>query len=287
MANAFDPPSIERLFHGTCEPLEGPLRPGGYDGVLWTAETSTIAQTYIPRSGGSTYVSLSKYQLDERVTPSQTNPLYTIAKMIGPEARDVQYDATGRATSWIVPDGYARNADVVRYIEEVLGYRNRDTIGDFRYELLTNGWNKDTKEHRIVPADFRIPGSLIIVEGFADMRFLDLSRGESDLTDLQYHLLTTFRRAEAEGYHGVVIDDFAQAEPHWGNLGHRSIGFFAHALPALKTTVIPAVRFEFGPNVADLAVTETPEYQEWQTAQAARHAMQFLSQPMPAARRIA
>lgn len=35
------------LFHGTGETINGDLRPGGYDNLLWTTSSSAIAQTYI------------------------------------------------------------------------------------------------------------------------------------------------------------------------------------------------------------------------------------------------
>ena len=46
------------LFHGTLERFWGTPRPGGYDGVLWAAESPAVAQSYIPKSGGRTYAPL-------------------------------------------------------------------------------------------------------------------------------------------------------------------------------------------------------------------------------------
>lgn len=40
------------LFHGTIEEFDkNNVRPGGYDGIFWTADSSLIAQTYISTSG--------------------------------------------------------------------------------------------------------------------------------------------------------------------------------------------------------------------------------------------
>ena len=39
-------PDVE-LFHGTGEKINGELRPGGYDEVLWFSNNTTISQSYI------------------------------------------------------------------------------------------------------------------------------------------------------------------------------------------------------------------------------------------------
>ncbi len=249
--------------------MNGVLRPGGYDGLFWTAESSAVAQTYIPATGGATFCSAASFQLDDTVRPSKSDPFFTISKTIGPAPDDIQWDAWGRAKSWRVPPGSATYRDVANHIENVLGYTNRGVGGDRTYELLTDGWNKDTQEHCIVPADFKRQGSLVIAQGFSDMRFLDISRGESDLTDLQYHSHNIFARAKAEGYDGVVIDDFCQTK-NWGNVGHRSIGFLDHAVSKLSTEVIPAVRFEWDPQSKDLQILDTPEFASWKAARQAQ-----------------
>lgn len=266
----FDLSSIERLFHGSIESINGPLRPGGYDGILWTAETSTVAQCYIPATGGSSFVSLNRWQLDEGVRPYPGNPLYSVAKMIGPAAANVKYDQFGSPNSWTQPEGYATNRQVVEHLEKVMGYRNRSEIaGDYVFEIRTDGWNKDAQEHVVVNADFTKEGVLAIIEGFEGMRLLDISTGDADLTDVQYHKLRLFRQAEEQGYDGVVIDDFCQSKT-WGNVAHRSIGFFAEAAKRLQTTIIPARRFDWPDgNGRVFEVKETPEYLAWLKARQA------------------
>lgn len=52
-------PSGEVLWHGTAESFDTRApRPGGYDGVFWTAENPLIARSYIPVSAGTTYASV-------------------------------------------------------------------------------------------------------------------------------------------------------------------------------------------------------------------------------------
>jgi hypothetical protein len=267
----FNPTTCERLFHGTSEDLVDDLRPGAYDGLFWTAENSAVAQSYIPSSGGSTFCSVPSFQLSQTVRPSKSDPFYTIAKSIGPAPQDadVTWDRFGRATSWRVPDGAATYLDVAKHIESVLGYENKGIGGDKTYELQTDGWNAQTQEHRIVAANFKRPGSLVIATGFEGMRFLDISQGDPDLTDVQYHSHKLFAQAREQGFDGVVIDDFCQTKT-WGNVGHRSVGFFDHAVARLKTTIIPVVRFEWGPTSADLQVVDTPEFTAWHLAQKAQ-----------------
>lgn len=44
------------LFHGTAEEIDGDLRGGGYDKVLWHANNPAAAQSYIPESGSRVVV---------------------------------------------------------------------------------------------------------------------------------------------------------------------------------------------------------------------------------------
>lgn len=280
--NAFDPALVQHLFHGTGEPLSGDLRPGGYDGLFWTAETSAVAQTYIPASGGSVLVGVRSFELNDHVRPSQHSALYALAKQMGPAPDDVKWDRHGVAQSWRIPEGCLTNLDVVNHIENVLGYVNKGSGKDRSYEMLADGWDPLTKEHRIMPATHKRVGSLVIVDGFQSMKFLDISFGESDLSDVQYHNHSAFQRARESGYDGVVIDDFAQTKT-WGNVGHRSIGFFTQAVSRLEKILIPAKRFEWGPTVKDLEIKDTPEFTTWRRACDAQKASQATTRPVLAA----
>ena len=62
---------------------------------------------------------------------------------------------------------------------------------------------------------------------------------ESDLMDIQYHEIGTFRKAEEAGYDGIKIADFAQSE-HMGNVEHYSIGIFKDIIKDLDIEEIEA-----------------------------------------------
>ena len=270
---SFNPSDCHRLFHGTLEPLKGILRPGGYDGLFWTAESSAVAQTYLPATGSALHAVVSRHELDQGVRPAKSNPFFTLAQAIGPAPLEVQWDGLGHAKSWLLPKSYATNRQVADHIETVLGYPNLSPspASERRYELRTDGWNAQAEAFNIVSANFKKTGSLIIVTGHHSMRFFDMSLGESDLTDVQYHRHGAFAQARQQGYDGVVIDDFCQTKT-WGNVAHRSIGFFDTALTRLDTTVIPATRFEWGEDKKSLSQKDSPEYAQWLRAQAAMQA---------------
>jgi hypothetical protein len=267
----FDPKNTNQLFHGTCCDIKGTPTPGG-DGVFWTAETSSVAQNYIPAAGGSTRLRVDSYELDERVRPNQNDVAYAVAMMAGPPARDVKYDFRGHATSFIIPEGYATNRKIVEYLQNNMGYKNRlDSDTYFEFDIKTDGWDKEAKQLKVVHADHKLDGTLLIIKGFDDMKFYDMSNGDSDLTDLQYNKITTFRRLEEEGYDGVIIDDFAQSK-YWGNMGHRSVGFFASACEKLRVNMIPARNFDWSDDTRN--VTDTPEFTGWSRAKSAIEAVE-------------
>ena len=266
--------NIKHLYHGSAEPpgsFIGVPRPGGYDGVFWTAEHSEIAQLYIPVSGGCTSLYFIKSELDELVRPSEWSVEYALACLCGPAAKNIKYDMLGRASSWGIPEGYARKRDVVEFALQ-LGYRNKATVdGDVSFDIRTDGIDSDLKQPRVLPAHHRNEGSLVVVSGFERMKMAMIANGESDLMDLQYHRCDTFRRLEAAGYDGVIIDDFAQSKTH-GNIGHLAIGFFKPACTQLETHVLSARRYEFSESGAD-PMHGTPELLAWQRGRLAQLAI--------------
>lgn len=263
-----------RLFHGTCEPAlsgasaNGPdgllrPRPGTYDQVHWTAPSSAVAQSYIPAAGGKTLLCINRFELDNSVRPSRHSVATEIVRMMGHEAQDVSYDHTGLAKSYRFQKGYPTHRELVQFVEETLGYASQDDLGgDRRYWIKTGAWDAARQRPTVLAANFKMAGTLLVLEGFEGMRFLNISTGDPDLQNLQYHRLKTFAAAREAGLDGVVIDDFCQTD-QWGNLGHTSVGFFDSALPQLRVARQPAVRFDFGPSASDLHVQDTPEYLEF------------------------
>lgn len=256
----FDMRSASALFHGTGERFEGEPRVG-CDGVFWAAESSAVAQTYIPRAPGRALLVVSGVSLDEYIRPDRYSNVYAVAKQFGPEAQDISYDQLGRAMSWRVPPGYLTGRALVEILESRFGYTNQfDGSGDWRAFVLQEGG-------LVRPAEWRLKGHLLILDGFEGMRLADVSTGEGDLTDLQSKKWGMFKGLADLGFDGVVIDDFCQSEV-WGNVGHRAFGFFEHAARRLRVEAIEACHFEWEDTPGALRVTETPEFLEWRAGKA-------------------
>lgn len=130
-----------------------------------------------------------------------------------------QYDFKLMINQWV-------NAKLIE-----LGYKPESTSNpeaDYLWDL-----NYDD-EGNIMKAGYKTKGRLYIVKPKRDMKMYDVSIGEGDLNDVQYHSLDLFRQLEDMGYDGVIIDDFAQHR-YVGNVNHISYGFFDSALKDLNT----------------------------------------------------
>lgn len=261
-----------RLYHGTSEDLEGPMQPGGYDGVFWTTDSRTIARTYIPVAGmqsSATIRGLAEAPTDKSGTAD-------LQAQLGIEFKNLSYhDPQGNwhlnAQSYRQPELFdALMADTPRpvetdfansdaYYRAYFGWKElqktrvwdhiRGKLADLGYapdadrgQISYDGgfyWLKvkhgeDGKE-RILPNRHQ-EGTLLEFTPKRDLVIYDLTGGgsiEGDLTDVDYHRLKDFREIEALGFDGVKINDFAQVEG-WGNVGHDSLGFFAGSIPMLQ-----------------------------------------------------
>jgi hypothetical protein len=236
-------------YHGTSEAFDDDLRPSPYDGCLWLADCPTVAQTYIPTTGGKSLLHIHSWRMDDLVRPAVTergDPFgtYEIAISLGfPSAFAIELDQYGEAKSWRVPPGYPRNRDLVERLVS-MGYEAEDGK-DFQHWLRTDMRKGKTIVHQ---KDHRNEGRLFIVDGVSDLRIYDFHTGrEGELGDPDYHRLHLFRKLEASGqWDGIAIHDFCQTETH-GNVGHKSIGVFAHGLLRLSHVSTPARHWEWPP----------------------------------------
>ncbi len=186
------------FYHGSLEVLEGDPREGG-DGLFWCAPTPAIAQCYIPAAGSECFLAMSGYQLRERVQPSQFNDWYGLVKAMGLESPDVEWGPDGTAKSWVIPDGYPTYGDVCDWIEGHLGYGNVSTYpNDRQYRIKTSYLSGNDSIY--LPASHKSQGSLLVVNGLKELRFLDMATGrEGNLQDPAHNRYDWFERAAAEG----------------------------------------------------------------------------------------
>lgn len=240
------------LFHGTGEPLDGPLRGGG-DGMFWTARSSVLAQCYIPHSGLTTYLGIENHQLQARLNPGTIEPLVRWAlERCGASLDDleIERDQYGSVRSWRIPQGWPNWQDARDHLLLDLGY-SVDRHGLF--ELSTSS---ASGQERIMPAEWRLPGSLVILH-VPDLQVLELG-GEGDLMDPQHLWGGKFMAAETAGAEAIEIGDFLQSR-RFGNVGHRAIGLTRKALDRARYVAIDAVNFDFN-SVADFSRETSPQF---------------------------
>lgn len=254
-----------RLFHGTSSEFESP-RVSGYDALFWTTYSSAVAQTYIPEAGGIVIANVPEsWYLDSHVVPKMNDAIYSIVvNHLGKPAEDIEFDRTGRALRWKIPENYPTYREVQHVIENELGYKPDPHVGIYRLKQMH--WSPETG-YVFAPAAWLLKGWLWIVEGADVLKIYDYAQGrESSLIEPDYHDLDLFRKVRAAGYDGIRISDFCQTQV-WGNVGHNSVGFFEHALEHLQFARTPARHFEWGESVEDLVNTQdTDEYRAWQAA---------------------
>lgn len=224
------------LFHGTSEPFKTKLGVGG-DGILWTADTSAVAQSYIPEAGHSMYFAKpTGYELD--ATPLRPPDKYdragwNLAALAGITFPDVEYDQHDRVRSWIVMPRNATKRMIVDTLAS-LGYApNRNGV----YEIKLRG-------DEVMPADWKLVGRLFILRPKVQLKLADITTGDpADLLDPEYLHYGRFKAFEKAGYDGVKVPDLLQSK-HWGNFGHDSIALFKRALKKLDVRSIPATNYD-------------------------------------------
>jgi hypothetical protein len=226
------------LFHGTTEPLKGPLRPGG-DGVFWTTDNPRVAQQYMPSSGGKEFFgAFSDFERDTYVRPTAGMPWFEFSKTITGHTDadfDVETDAYGRTKSFRIPPGWLRNGEAAKWLERELGYAaGRD-------HWVKSGLSDPNR--RYYPIDYQMPGHLLVTVDDG-LTFSNLRKpSEPDLMAPEHNNLALFANADAGGHAGIIINDFCQTE-QFGNVGHVSYGILPNRLSTIEWVTIPATRFE-------------------------------------------
>jgi hypothetical protein len=200
------------LFHGSIEKFSGGLKPG-IDGLIWFADSPKIAQLYIPMAGLTMYVSP-----EHVIKPDKDKNTQLVQKMLGIEydMSKVEWDGH-RLKSWPSPKGWEKLPKEKDIDDRMvrLGYK-KDSHGYYALKVANNtilGPNEVQK------------GRLLIAKVKEPLKVWKKSEGEGDQMNVQYHDISGFKRAKAEGLDGVLIDDFAQSK-EYGNFGHLSVGLF-------------------------------------------------------------
>lgn len=97
------------LFHSTIEEFEAEqIRGGGYDGVVWTAEDSSISQSYIPVSGSSRSIHTC-----DIIRPSKAEDIQRLQYQIGIvyDYSKVTYDDWGNPSNYRTPTIFQKFVD--------------------------------------------------------------------------------------------------------------------------------------------------------------------------------
>jgi hypothetical protein len=227
-------PKGAKLFHGTIEEFSGGLKPGG-DGMIWFADEPQIAQLYLPKAGITVYPSNTSL-----MRPSKDRMIIAIQKLIGIKynLEDVEWDHTDRATSYGLPKGwksFPKEPDVEKLMDKVGFEKDHNDNYKIRFSDM------DTV---LKPGEAQ-QGRLFIATVKEPLNIWVKARGESDLTDLQYHDLKGFQIAKDKQLDGVLIDDFAQSEEH-GNFGHQSVGLFDTKKLSLRSIPAQYREWEYG-----------------------------------------
>lgn len=243
------------LFHGTCETLEGALRPSPYDGVFWTARTPAVAQAYIPKSGVSQFLSRPPSGLlEDPVKPRamRDDPVNIWAlKHANARWEDLEIEERhGSVKSWRTLPGWPKNEDLVQHIEKDLGY---DPCENGIWEI---NLGREGSRLEMVPADWSMPGHLILLHA-PDLQISAADWQESEIGGANHNRLSAFERFSREGREAFSMEDMLQSKFH-GNYGHEAIGILPGALSGLDWIAIPAHRHD-GPEMDIFQRKETKE----------------------------
>ena len=226
-------------FHGTGEQIKGKIRVGGYDEIFWTTDTPQIAQTYISDFSTKTFSQHSNYELEESIHPFNSSQV-DVLNLLG-------YEIIGKKNNYGGYDSYHLEKNGERCKEFPKKIELQKLFFKYNYFAKDNMFKiKFNDNNEIVNNNERRNGHLCIIKTKSDLNIKDISTGEGDLMDVQYHNLEEFKSLNRKGYDGIKIDDFAQSN-FYGNVMHDSVGLTQQALDSGKIEIlmIPVKRDDF------------------------------------------
>jgi len=261
----------EVLYHGTIESFDTRgVTTSSYDDVFWTSDKIMVARTYIPVAGSYSNFSISHVLKPNDKESEQIRKSLGITKSV----MDVAYkkDQEGYKLLRYWDDKNRELSDKWKEIQKLPDYDEYPGIDEFfdqwreaennaiKYKNEWKPYDKYLKafvaqkfktlgydvqhdyvrrvrldsDGNILPADSRTVGKVLKVTCGRDFKIYNYAYGkESDLMDLDYHKIDMFRKMEEEGYDGIIINDFAQSDKY-GNMDHKSVGFFKNSLKDLQ-----------------------------------------------------
>lgn len=242
------------FFHGTCEAIEGPLRAGDYDNVFWMAETSSVAQSYIPASGVTAWISAPRaYERDDHLRPTRgvSHAMNWALQRSGAKLEDMDVTWDGqRAHSWRIPPGWPTEGDYEDYLIS-LGY----SANDYGIYEVSETFGRNGPE--IMPADWKMPGLLIIALA-EDIQVETPDWSEGAFSYAPHNRVADFERFAQKGYEAFRMQDALQSKFH-GNVGHTAIGILPAGLEKLSWIAIPATRHD-SPDARAFQKPETEDF---------------------------
>ena len=184
--------------------------------------------------------------------------LYAFALQMGfPPASEISCDFLGLAQSFVSPAGYPRYAAIVEKLT-AMGYPP-DARGAFtawvKYERGEDGVEV------VQPASYQREGRLFVVDCVAELRLADLAdEQERDLMEPDYDKLDAFRRVEARGFDGVVINEIPASPRATATSVIVRSACSRGALGKIRYAAIPARHFDWPESGVGGASKATPEF---------------------------
>lgn len=245
------------LFHGTSEFFEGKLEGGGYDGIVWSAESNDIAQNYIALADTLSFYNYPEgYEADRLANVFHNENSFDI-KLLKEHGYDFVFtkDERGEISSVSCTlNGreakLPRKKDIAKILTEKLHYPKSS------YMHIKQKYNKAKEDFIVAPYSYKKQGRLYILLGKNKLKIEDKRMGYFNEDNPQYNDFEGFKRSINEGYDAVIIDDVAQSTNH-GNTPHDSHALFPSALEKLKQFIVPAKNYDWD---TELTVEETIDF---------------------------